>query len=63
MSQVEGFLGRTSRAELPSAVRRRVHDYVVADKGQPKGSGRLVEDWNKNSKKGSALIASRAGKG
>ncbi|HEY5812774.1 MAG TPA: hypothetical protein VIT23_08990, partial [Terrimicrobiaceae bacterium] len=35
-------------AELISAMQRRVHDYVVADKGTAKEAlDKLVEDWNK----------------
>jgi multiple sugar transport system substrate-binding protein len=48
MSQVKDFWQEPAYAELLSAMQRRVHDYVVADKGTAKEAlDKLVEDWNK----------------
>jgi len=48
MSQVKDFWQEPAYAELLSAMQRRIHDYVVADKGTAQEAlDKLVEDWNK----------------
>jgi multiple sugar transport system substrate-binding protein len=46
MSYVRDFWQEPEYAELLQAMQRRVHDYVVADKGTAKEAlDRLIQDW------------------
>lgn len=48
MGQVQDFWQEPAYAELMSAMQRRLHDYVVADKGTAKDAlDKIVADWNK----------------
>lgn len=46
MSHVRDFWQEPEYAELLQAMQRRIHDYVVADKGTAKEAlGQLIQDW------------------
>jgi multiple sugar transport system substrate-binding protein len=48
MAMVQDFWAEPSYAQLMLAMQRRVHDFVVADKGTAKQAlDLLVEDWKK----------------
>ena len=52
MGEVEDFWAEPSYAQLLLAMQKRVHDYVVADKGTAKEAlDLLVKDWRRSSRK------------
>jgi multiple sugar transport system substrate-binding protein len=48
MSGVKDFWQEPAYAELMLAMQKRVHDYVVADKGTAKQAlDLMIQDWNR----------------